>query len=286
MFTLALLGPAAAQETVRRPVTMEAIGVLRGDGAVGESSGLAVSRAHHGILWTHNDSDGEPVLYAIREDGTVVTAIRLRGARAVDWESLALGPCPAEPADCLFVGDLGDNAERRPHGVIYYLPEPDAEALSRPDGIADARGVQVRYREGPRDVEAMAIDPAGRLHLITKGRSGPIERYVIPRHALRRDTLSVTAVETLPIAPQRMLGRLVTGTAYAPDGRRVVVRTYTELYFFDTSPDGRWRLIDRPCWLGLTEPQGEGTDFLDDDTVLLTSEANLLGDGSIMRVRC
>jgi hypothetical protein len=90
----------------------------------------------------------------------------------------------------------------------------------------------------------------------------------------------------LRIEPQLMVGRLVTGAAVSTDGSTLAVRTYTELYFFDlTDQPGTPRRIGS-CWLGLKEPQGEAVDFLDDSTLVFTSEAARGRRGGISRVRC
>ena len=65
---------------------------------VRESSGVAVSRAHRGVLWTHNDSGDDAYVYATDLAGTDRGVVRIRGARAVDWEDIALGPCPTGEA--------------------------------------------------------------------------------------------------------------------------------------------------------------------------------------------
>src|SRR6266566_1484018 len=65
---------------------------------VKESSGIAASRAHPGVLWTHNDSGDDAYVYATDLAGADRGVVRIRGARAVDWEDIALGPCPTPRA--------------------------------------------------------------------------------------------------------------------------------------------------------------------------------------------
>ena len=274
----------AAQDTgVRVPARFERVGTLPRSGPVRESSGVAVSRQYPGILWTHNDSGSEPVLYAMQLDGTLVGEFRVQGARNVDWEDLALGPCPENrETTCLFVGDVGDNMERRTRGIVYILPEPDPAGGTHP---VSARAVRVRYADGPHDVEAIAVDAAGSLHVVTKGRTGGIIRYEIPAPDLLADSVTVAPRETLPVTPQRMSGRWVTGAAVSPSSGRVAVRTYTEIYFFRAGPEG-WIPDGPSCWLGFVEPFGEAVDFLDDDTLVLTSETLPRTDGMISKVQC
>jgi hypothetical protein len=65
----------------------------------------------------------------------------------------------------------------------------------------------------------------------------------------------------------------------------VVVRTYIELAFYQLTPDER--LIEGPkCLIAGRELQGEAVDFVDDSTLVLTSEALLGRPGTISRVQC
>ena len=59
-----------------------------------ESSGVAASRAHAGVLWTHNDSGDGPYLYATDLRGHDRGFLLVPGAEATDWEDMGLGPCP------------------------------------------------------------------------------------------------------------------------------------------------------------------------------------------------
>src|SRR2546422_11455931 len=64
-----------------------------------ESSGVAVSHAYPGVLWTHNDSGDGPYLYATDLRGTDRGALLVPGAQAIDWEDIGLGG-PARSHSC------------------------------------------------------------------------------------------------------------------------------------------------------------------------------------------
>jgi hypothetical protein len=278
---LAVGSPAAAQRT---PQVWERLGAL----PIDESSGVAASRRYPGILWTHNDSGDEPRLYAVRYTGELVARYDVLGARAVDWEDMALGPCPWNLAvTCLVVGDIGDNQERRTRVILYFVEEPDPTSVADPDTgipLGPARAVRVRYADRPHDAEGLTIGPDGAVSIITKGRTGPIVRYQIPAAGLLAASVVAAPLDTLAISPQLLCGRLVTGAAVSVDGSRAVVRTYTEIYFFAT--DGaRWQSAEPTCSFGLREAQGEAIDFLEDGSMVLTSE-RAGGDPAIHRIRC
>lgn len=291
MTLIALVGmvpPALAQQ--RTPSLVERTGTLRSP-PITESSGVAVSRRHPGVLWTHNDSGDGPMLYATNLTGADLGRYLVPGATNYDWEDIALAPCPEARRDCVYIADTGDNGERRRTVTLYLVPEPAAPP--RPtDGdeparvTARARAVRVKYPDGAHDVEAMWVEPDGSVQLVSKGTSGPMMRYLVPRSAFDHDSAMAVRVERLPLVPQRALGRLVTGAALSPNGSRVVIRTYTELFFFRRGRDGRLTEEGPPCWLGTLDPQGEGVAFLDHSTLVLTSEGVLGHPGTIHRIRC
>lgn len=257
---------------------------------VTESSGVAVSRAHPGTLWTHNDSGDGPYLYATDLRGRDLGFVRLSGARAADWEDIALGPCPEGRVDCLYVGDTGDNSERRSTVVVYAVPEPlpPRAAADTQRVTAAAAALTLRYPDGPHDVEALYVSPRDTaVYLITKGRGKTIRLYRAGRAAWRaRRTVTAELVQTLPIVPDQRSGRRVTGAAIRSDGRLVAIRTYAAIYFFTPGPDGRLTPRGPACALDGRGRLGEAVDFQNDSTLVLTSEADPLGSGTIETARC
>ena len=260
-----------------------------------ESSGVAVSRAHPGILWTHNDSGDGPYLYATDVHGSDLGFLLVPGAGAVDWEDMTLGPCPTRAGACVYLGDTGDNLEARPYVTVYAVSEPDP-----PTGPGDTLRttaaptvLRVRYPDGSHDVEAIYVSPRdSALYFVSKGRSGSIAVYRVARSAWssRPDSIVLAdRVQVLDIRPDRGAGRLVTSAAIQTSGRVVAIRTYTEIYFFHPGVGGRLTPArDRACEIAGSGERGAGEaiDFLDDTTVVLTSEALPRYAGTIHRVVC
>jgi hypothetical protein len=258
-----------------------------------ESSGVVVSRAHPGILWTHNDSGDGPYLYATDLQGTDRGAIRVSGAEAVDWEDMALGPCPRQPVECLYIGDTGDNLERRARVTVYAVPEPDPPlaAADTQRVTAAALALSLYYPDGPHDVEALYVSPRDTaLYLVSKGRGrhGKVRLYRVARAAWDMPgRVRAEFVQTLPIVPDRAMGRLVTGAAVRADGGMVAIRTYAEIYFFSLGPGGWLSPAKQPvCSIAKHQRPGEGIAFREDSSIVVTSEANPLGPGTIHTVRC
>jgi hypothetical protein len=268
------------------PTAVERVGYLPRE--LRESSGVAVSRRHDGVLWTHNDSGHETYLYAVNLQGEVLGTFRVREAENIDWEDIALGPCPGDDGSCLYIADTGDNLYRRSSASIYVVREPElpSDAATVRD-TEPARRFDVRYEEGPQDVEAMAVGPGGEILLVSRARGKPMVKFVISRDQLVAGSeITLRSTNDPGLQRLRMLGRWVSGAAVSPGGTRVVLRTFTELFFYEYDGSGFLTPIGDPCVIGAREPQGEAVDFLDEDTVVLTSEALTGRPGPITLVTC
>jgi hypothetical protein len=251
-----------------------------------EVSGVAPSRAHPGLLWVINDSGNPPDLLAVDSTGTLLGWIPLRGAPNTDWEEIALGPCG--DGTCLYIADTGDNRERRDEVAIHRLVEPPPPE----GGVTPALPVatlRVRYPDGPHDVEAMGVLPDGTILLVTKGRSGGILAFRIPSAAWAAGSVAVAErADSLPITAAIGTGRAITGMAVSPDGRRVMVRTYRDLFPFVLEDGARFRPLGEPtaCDILGREPQGEAVGWLADGRLILLSERGLLKEGTVFVGRC
>ena len=253
-----------------------------------ESSGLAPSRRYPGHFWTINDSDNEPLLLGLDSAGADRGFVRVRGARNIDWEDLALGPCPRRQDSCLFIADIGDNYSRRHSVIIYIVPEPEAPT-SPSDTLREAAvldSIVLRYPDGRHDAEALAITPDRWLLVITKDRAETPKLYRTPLDSTgpRR---RLTLVGELPIATGMVRGRLVTGAAVAPGGRWLAVRTYVSIHLFRLSQSGQTEtLLPRGgIVIPVVEMQGEAISFDRDDRLVLSSERGREGHAIMTRLR-
>ena len=264
-----------------------------------ESSGVVVSRTQPGVLWSHNDSGDGPNLYAIDISGRLLAKFTVANAMARDWEDISSGPCPGtattapQASGCLYVADTGDNTEVRREVTIYIVAEPKVGG-SDASSTVTARSFNFRYAEGPTDAEALAVRPNGDITIVSKGRRGTIDFFLIPADAVVRalaskETITARYNGNTGISPEDRTGRLATSAAISPDGMTLALRTYYEIYFYglvNERGESRWRDLGRPCALGDAEPQGEAIDFLDADTLLITSERARGRPGAIHKVQC
>ncbi|MDF2739106.1 MAG: hypothetical protein K0S88_472 [Actinomycetia bacterium] len=246
---LCLALPASAQEVEGAEVALRLE-----DPRIYESSGLALSRRHPAVLWTHNDSGDEPRLYAVGSEGRTLATLTLAGVEARDWEALAAGRDDrGRPA--LFVGDIGDNQGVWPEVSVYRVPEP---ARLR-DATVPAVRYRLRYADGSRDAEALLIDPrSNRLYVATKDVAGGA-LYRAPSR-LRTDQVNVL-LRVAKVPP------VVTDGAFTPNGQAFVLRDYQAAYVY-AAPGRRVGSLELPLQF-----QGESiTVTADGRSVLAGSE--------------
>ncbi len=252
-----------------------------------EASGVARDPRRDDLLWLHNDSGNDPVLFATDTTGRLVTSVGIVGASSRDPEDLAVAGCPE--GWCLFYGDFGDNGAVRADLFIHRIPlPPEPTGSGTPaDPVSPAATYWVRYPTGPRDAESLIVDAdRGELIIVTKGREGMVDMYAADLETL----------ETVdgPVALER-IGRLdvpttsegsnssvfVTAGDLSPDGTRLAIRSYSNLYMFDWEGSAAFDTLTSPrahLLIQAGEPQGEGLAFGNDgETVYLASETR---DGS------
>ena len=256
---------------------------------VPEASGLAVSGRDHEILWTHNDSGNDSVLYAIDTGGGGVHGPVRVPVRFRDWEDISAAPCgPSISADgkresCLYLADIGDNELGRRALQIVRVPEPAPNAAR----TAQPMIFTASYPDGVHNAEAAFI-AGGRLFIVTKDRKGLLYRSATAID----DTASPRTMVLQRVGELELTG--VTDAETTLDGMSVAVRTTHEVAIYRTAdlidaPDpstssGSPRAQPRgdkarprvPAMRipidGLREPQGEGVALGENGMIYLASE--------------
>jgi hypothetical protein len=199
------------------------------DSRLTEISGIAPSRIRGDVLWVHNDSGDKARLYAIDSTGRLIAVVSILGTTAVDWEDMASASIQGIPR--LYIADVGDNAASRQSITVYRCTEPGVDPASPEATFSiDAERMVLRYPDGPRDCEALFVDPVDEtLYLIAKSGNETCGVYRTSWKA--GDTAVVLeSVGVLRIPSPFSPLRLVTAADLAADRSAVLVRTYGALY--------------------------------------------------------
>ena len=140
-----------------------------------ESSGLAVSTRRKGYYWTHNDSGDKACLYAFDSAGKHTARVTLKAIVANDWEDCC--SFVQEGRSRLLIADCGDNSSSRSDIDLLFFDEPDPRQSA---ALKQVSRLTVRYPDGARNCEAVAVDPVRQqIVLITKSLFPRCNVYVV-----------------------------------------------------------------------------------------------------------
>ncbi|MGW5558269.1 hypothetical protein ACWER9_13710 [Micromonospora sp. NPDC003944] len=234
------------------------------DDRLREISGMVATDDGYVVINDGADDEARRRIFFLDHRCAVVRAVSFP-SRPRDTEDLAIGRDGA-----IWVADIGDNDRTRTTVAVWRLaPGAKQPVLHR-----------MTYPDRPHDAEALLLDASGRPLIVTKGGSGTVFLYA-PSTDLRPEaTTPLTALgqvvlpTTTTSNPFSFLGRgVITGAANAPEGRRVVLRSYADAFEYDV-PDGD---VVRALTTGTArvtplpdEPQGESITYSRDGRSLLT----------------
>lgn len=248
---------------------------------IDEVSGIVAGRRNPDVLWAHNDSGGEPEIYALSPSGQTLGTLSVPGAENIDWEDIGIGPGPRPGVPYLYIGDIGANFRDRDTVTVYRFPEPAPGAP-----VTGVDTIRLDYPGGVVDAEALFVDPhSADLFILTKERGlsrvlRAAAKELRPGPVIPMDEVARFAVgpdyDLDPgggLPPSPLPGSLVTAADIAPDGSTILIRTYHQVLAFE-------RIGKRPVASAFTEPpcaapqadepQGETVAFSADGAAYFT----------------
>lgn len=216
-----------------------------------EISGAAVSRSRPGVIWVHNDSGADPVVYALSREGAVLDRVALPELDARDWEDMAIGPGPSPGIDYLYLADIGDNQASRESVQVHRIPEPAAGT----EEAVGAQTLELTYPTGPVEAETLLVDPAtGDLVIAGKELSGATTLFGVA------STIDWSQPQEATLIGEIQLGTFAAATGGDADDTRVLIRTYDEVFQWERLAGDSLAesLLSPGCRVAsVREPQGE-----------------------------
>ena len=233
----------------------------------------AMQVAHRSHVLDMLDGNAIRALVAINNDGDRLATLRVEGITKTDWEDLSAFRMDGK--DYLLVADTGDNGGLRRTLQLHVIEEPSEVENAR---VHPAWSIAFRWPDGPRDCEAVTVDPVGRrILLVSKKRQPPelFELPLAPAHGVQTARL-IGHLAGVPVSSpeerkqnvrQARIRHQVTAADLSPDGRTLAVMTYQELLLYRREPGEGWaRTVSRPPrvrelpWLPQAEALGWSPD--------------------------
>lgn len=227
-------------------------------GIIDEASGLAPSQNMNGFLWTIQDSGNPASLYLISKDGKSIKEFNVPGATNHDWEDVAIGPGPNSGIHYLYIGETGNNNQPvTATNVVYRIPE-----ITDQNGTfsgASLEKITYKYPDGPRDAEALMVDPGTKDIIIVSKEATETGIYRLPFPQSTGETITAEKIGAIPGVS------IVTSGDISGDGSEILIRTYLAAYYWkrkdgETIGNALSRASDKQLSVAL-EPQGEAICF-------------------------
>ncbi|HEV7349036.1 PE-PGRS family protein [Telluribacter sp.] len=226
---------------------------------VDEASGLVDSRTLDGYLWTHEDAGNWTALYLISKDGKQIRQYLPEGIVNRDWEDIAVGTGPREGVSYLYVGDIGNNDANPATDINFIYRMPELTSLDGTFRRGDIEQLIYRYPDSPRDAETLLFDPISKDLFIISKEFDRANIYRLPYPLSPGGVVTAELVGNIPSV------YFATGGDISPDGTEILIRTYTNIYYWKRKPnESVGQTLTRPSVKSLPyelEPQGEAVCF-------------------------
>lgn len=227
-------------------------------GTIDEASGLAASAAMPGYVWTIQDSGQPNSLYLISRDGKSVKEYNVPGSSNHDWEEVAVGPGPDNGVSYAYIADIGNNNQPvTATNTIYRIPE-----ITGTDGSFSQNALQkitFSYPDGPRDAEALIVDPATKDIFVLSKEMLVTNIYRLAYPQSLNDVIVAEKVGSVPGV------FITTGATISKDGSEVLIRTYFGVFYWTrANGESLGQTLATSAKKTLTvsaEPQGEAICF-------------------------
>lgn len=245
-----------------------------------ETSGLVYYQNKY--LITHNDAGNKSEIYVLDHKGKLVQTIDIKDTKNKDWEDLT-----QDESGRLFIGDFGNNENKRKECQIYILP-PDfiTKSKVKPKKITFSYEDQKKYppkrSKMNYDCEAFVyIDE--KLYLFTKSRAKPYTGeariYELPA---KKGNYEAKYVGSINLCKKGWRFCSVTGADYNPKTKQLALITYSDFYLIsDFKIDKGWSGTIKSYRLPIIK-QREAVCFKEKNCLFVTDEEKKgLGGGNL-----
>jgi len=235
-----------------------------------ENSGLTSYEKN--TVWGIEDSGNGDYIYKIDFEGKILKEFKVKNAKNRDWEDLA-----KDSKGNLYIGDFGNNGNRRKDLIIYKLPNPETE----PGDKIDAEKIEFHYPEQkdfPPKKKKRTFDAEAffhyddQLYIFTKNRTDPFTGetwiYKVPD---KKGEYNAKLMGKLKICSDWKTCQ-VTAADISKDKKTIVLLGYGKLWILTNFSEDDFINADiREIDLGV-RTQLESVCFIDKNTLLLSDE--------------
>ncbi|NIG52978.1 hypothetical protein [Chitinophaga sp. Cy-1792] len=192
-----------------------------------ELSGIAASQLNKGILYVHDDYNGNRTVVITNANGDDLGQIILDNVSTRNMEDIAVGPGPVAGKTYIYVGDIGDNNAARTSVAVYRFEEPiinNADATTKIH-ITAVDKLEFVYPKTAVNAETLLVDPLTKdIYIATKQSTKSI-LYKAPYPQSSTGPNPLFSVLTTNFD-------LLTSGDISPDGTEIMLRSKGQIWYW------------------------------------------------------
>ncbi len=249
-----------------------------------ENSGISISQDTE-RLYMINDSGASPTIFSMDlESKKIVQDITLSNAKNVDWEDLA------SFGNTIFVGDFGNNNNKRKDQTIYWLEDFDqidegsysAFAKATTFTFEDQKKYPPKKKHHNFDVEAFFVFQS-HFYLFTRNRipqkefNGTTKVYKIP---MEEGTQTAVLIDQFKTCSDREDCQITSAAIHQQTGK-IALLSYNKVWILENYTDDHFFSGDiKKIKLRYTS-QKESITFKDVNNLFISEESSSKKQGNL-----
>lgn len=245
-----------------------------------ENSGIAFIK-NSDLLYAINDSGNSSTVFGLDiKSGKIIKEIKLNNTGNDDWEDLTTDN------NYLYVGDFGNNKNKRENLSIYWIPNgiildksgKDNELKSTQFYLEDQKKFPPKKKDRNFDIESF-FTLGDYFYLFTRNRSskfdGTTKLYRLKKQSGKQKAILISK---LKVCDTKKTCQITSAALHKPTGK-VALLTYDKVLIFENYKKddfftGNSKVIELDHL-----SQKESITFQDKNTLIITEEKELSGIG-------
>ena len=235
-----------------------------------ENSGIVSLNGSN--VWFIEDTGNTNTIFNVDLNGNILKKLKVKNAENIDWEDLT-----KDEKGNVYIGDFGNNNNKRKDLVIYKIPNPEIEKGKK----INAQRIHFKYPEQTKfppkkknllfDAEAMFYNNK-HLYIITKNRTSPFSgKAFLYRVPAKSGNYNAELIGYFTTCTDGNTCK-ITSADISPNGKKIVLLSNGKLWIYNNSGEENFtteqpKIID----LGIVS-QLESVCFIDNTTLLLSDE--------------
>jgi len=234
-----------------------------------------------GNVWTFNDSGGKPEIYRIdNQSGKISQTVILENAKNHDWEDIT------QDNEYIYLSDTGNNNRNRHNFIVYRIKKKDITEEKTCKVKAEA--IKLSYRDHRYDLINSNLDNNNCESVISFENSLILFTKTWGRTKLYKLS-KVPGTYQLDLLDKFATDGLISGAAFNPETKELILLGFKDIpfmYIF-TNFNGENFTSDKLQRINLTGMKGaqiEGVSWIDNDTILISTELTATFEQGIYKV--